>query len=177
DSCLPRGYQRRVNGSNDNSKGEALVENLNLYTLLFFVAFGAQGLLLVADEIFFHYRRGLPAWERWGHPLDTLTVLLPFISLFLFPENLFLFAGLALISTLFVTKDEWVHNEECGPGEQWLHSLLFILHPVVFYLGYLAARDSGVEFLPLVMTALVLFMIYQIFYWNVYENRKSRARL
>ena len=39
------------------------------------------------------------------------------------------YAGLAVFSCLFVTKAEWLHARLCGPGEQWIHSLLFLLQP------------------------------------------------
>ncbi len=35
-----------------------------------------QGLAMFVDEFVFHRRRGLPRWERLGHPLDTLMVAL-----------------------------------------------------------------------------------------------------
>ncbi|HWU42647.1 MAG TPA: hypothetical protein VN132_04380, partial [Bdellovibrio sp.] len=34
-----------------------------------------QGSIMLIDEFFFHHKRGLPRWERIGHPLDTITVL------------------------------------------------------------------------------------------------------
>ena len=37
--------------------------------------FGTQAALMMVDELHFHRRRGLPRWERIGHPLDTATVL------------------------------------------------------------------------------------------------------
>ena len=30
-----------------------------------------QALVMAVDEFYCHYRRELPRWERWGHPLDT----------------------------------------------------------------------------------------------------------
>ena len=35
-----------------------------------------QGVIMVVDEGWFHRTRGLPRWERIGHPLDTLTIVL-----------------------------------------------------------------------------------------------------
>ena len=34
-----------------------------------------QGAAMLVDELLFHRARGLPKWERIGHPLDTLTVV------------------------------------------------------------------------------------------------------
>ncbi len=35
-----------------------------------------QMLAMAFDELVFHRRRGLPRWERLGHPLDTATAAL-----------------------------------------------------------------------------------------------------
>ncbi len=98
------------------------------------IPFIVQMAVITFDEFYFHVRRGLPKWERIGHPLDTLTVLgcFAFIAWVPYsPLTLKLYIGLALFSCLFVTKDEFVHKECCPASEQWLHALLFLNHPVV----------------------------------------------
>src|SRR5258708_33252451 len=85
------------------------------------------------DELHFHRKRGLGAWERIGHPLDTLTVLACSAWAFLVrptPGHVAVYAGLAVVSCLFITKDEGVHARRCTPGEHWVHALLFIVHPL-----------------------------------------------
>ena len=52
-----------------------------------FVPFGMQAALMVFDEGYFHRGRGLGPWERWGHPLDTVTFLLCLGWLFLMPPS------------------------------------------------------------------------------------------
>lgn len=99
-----------------------------------------HSLAMMFDEFHFHRRRGLSAWERIGHPLDTLSVLACFFVAFYLPyshRNLAVFLGLAAFSLLLITKDEAVHAKACGPGEMWLHSLLFVLHPLVLGIAYL----------------------------------------
>ena len=140
-----------------------------------------QSNLMVWDEFYFHQRRGLGPWERWGHPLDTLTVILP-LSLVWFvswqPIHVVIYAGLAFFSCLFVTKDEFVHHRLCEPKEQWLHALLFVMHPVVFlalavfwfFRDQLAAQNSWVWGLAALWSAtLVGFLIYQVVYWNFWK--------
>ncbi|MGH9889303.1 MAG: hypothetical protein ACREBE_27460, partial [bacterium] len=94
-----------------------------------------QGVAMVVDEGWFHRTRGLPRWERIGHPLDTLTIVLCLAWLLATsPQSsaaLPVYIGLAIFSTLFVTKDEGVHARLCSGGEQWLHAVLFVLHPIV----------------------------------------------
>lgn len=133
---------------------------------------------MLVDEIFFHRRRGLPRWERIGHPIDTLSVLACYcVTLALPPSqaNLTLYVGLAALSCLLVTKDELVHAAHCEPAEQWLHSLLFILHPVV--LGGAALlwlkEARGLLWLSAWLTAA--FGVYQALYWNVPWKRVFRS--
>ena len=85
------------------------------------VLFLVHGAAMVVDEAWFHRRRGLPRWERWGHPADTLTVLSatcwpwPCRAA---PPGFAVYAGAAALSTLFVTKDEWIHARTCtGRGD------------------------------------------------------------
>lgn len=139
-------------------------------TVVLFLPLAAQGIVTLLDEFYFHHRRGLGKWEVWGHPLDTLTVAAAYGFLLLTPPtttNLWIFGALALFSCLFVTKDEFVHHELCDAKEQWLHALLFLLHPVAF----LAAGRlwwEGVIMPILGQLALVLlFLFYQIIYWGI----------
>jgi len=87
---------------------------------------------------------------------------------------------LALFSCLFITKDEFIHNEESGAWEQWLHSILFVLHPIVLLLIPLAWKHPvlisllGTETLMLFTTFLkgqllltIIFFFYQVLYWNI----------
>ena len=140
----------------------------------FAIPFALQGLAILFDEFYFHHRRGLPVWERRGHPLDTLTVLLCFGFLLLFSPteaNVWIYSALAIFSSIFVTKDEAVHAKYCTVSENWLHAVLYILHPLVFIgAGILWYQNSAPQIL-LVQTLIVfLFLIYQIGYWNFYAK-------
>lgn len=128
-----------------------------------------HALLMGIDEGI-HLKRGLKRWERWGHPLDTLTVLACVLFVLNAPfteSNVWVYLGLAIFSTLFVTKDEWVHAQECEAFEQWLHALLFILHPVLLYLVYVFWSQGVFPqwFLPMPY-GIALFAGYQVVYWN-----------
>jgi hypothetical protein len=153
------------------------------------IPFVIQGLAIFFDEAVFHVRRGLPLWERIGHPLDTLTVIIcmafvvfvPFTSL-----NLFFYVLLAIFSTLFITKDEFVHNEHCPANEQWLHAILFVLHPITLISAgfiwpvvqevpvtpWISSWLSNPEMLFLFLigqlATMIVFMVYQIIYWNIF---------
>jgi hypothetical protein len=145
---------------------------------LLLAPFVLQGALVSVDEFHFHRKRGLPRWERWGHPLDTLTALFPFGFLLLTPPSnraLGIYAALAAFSCLFVTKDEFVHAEACGKAERWLHANLFLLHPVVFIsAGYLwwESRLSGA--LASQAFLLAVFFHYQIIYWGLRGSKDSK---
>ncbi len=136
---------------------------------LLFLPFVLQALAMGVDEGHFHRRRGLPRWERIGHPLDTLTVVLAYAWAIAQPPTRGALAGyvaLAGFSCLFVTKDEPVHRRCCSAGEMWLHAVQFVLHPIVFlafgllWLGGHRALLAG----PLAATAL--FGLYQLVYWS-----------
>src|SRR3954453_7339991 len=139
---------------------------------IFFIPVLLQALAMVADEIWFHHRRELPRWERIGHPLDTLTIVLC-LGWLLAGGGLHVYIALAIASTLFVTKDEAVHAKLCGAGEQWLHALLFALHPVVLAaFGYLSYKgQTGILTGQLFVT--IAFMTYQFVYWN----RPTKAKV
>ena len=144
-----------------------------------------QSTAMTFDEVYFHRKRGLELWERIGHPLDTLTVLVCMAWLALAtpsPSHLAIYVGLAAFSCLFITKDEIVHARRCAPGEHWVHAVLFVVHPLC--LGSLAllwpSLHSPVTVLssvppipwaaPIVRAQFVVtasFCVYQAAYWNL----------
>jgi 2-polyprenyl-6-hydroxyphenyl methylase/3-demethylubiquinone-9 3-methyltransferase len=139
-----------------------------------------QGGLMLIDEGF-HLRRGLPAWERWGHPLDTFLAAACFAMALrapVPPAGLGIYAIVAALACLSVTKDEWVHARHCSGIESWLHACLFMLHPVVLAIagiwafggaayGMRGEGHAGFGIFLAVQTALtVAFGLWQIAYWN-----------
>lgn len=138
---------------------------------LVIVPLALQGAAMLIDEGVFHRRRGLPRWERIGHPLDTLTLAVCLAWLVAVPPGrsaLAVYIALAAFSSLFVTKDEPVHARLCDGGEQWLHALLFVLHPIVLAMLGLLWWTGGHPALLAVQLGLTLgFGIYQTVYWNV----------
>lgn len=158
--------------------------------------FVLQMLCMVADEGYFHYHRPLPRWERLGHPLDTLTVLLCW-SVIVFvepgPISVAVYAALSVLSCLCVTKDEWVHAQYCSASEHWLHAVLFILHPLTLVsagllwpaihaeaasapaFGWL--QYTGWERLLCITNAVLTlcFGLYQLLSWNVLWKSDARA--
>jgi len=135
-----------------------------------------QGFLILIDEIFFHYKRGLPTWEVWGHPLDTFSVALVFaIAAFTdYPSTTIYFWVAAFFSTLLVTKDEFVHAEVCSGGEHWLHAVLFILHPISFFAAWVLWKEGiGDGILRTQVLLLVTFMVYQILFWGIPWQRQK----
>ena len=133
---------------------------------------------MLVDELFFHRKRGLPLWERIGHPLDTLSVLTCYsLALSLAPtqRNLVWYGLAAAGSCLLVTKDEWVHGERCRPAEQWLHALLFILHPIVLGAGAWLWLRQERTLLWLSASLTAAFGLYQALYWNVPWTRLFRS--
>jgi hypothetical protein len=131
--------------------------------------FVLQGGLMAVDEFSFHRRRAMPRWERIGHPLDTLTVLVPALMAATLPFTApwtALFVALAIFSCLFVTKDEWIHARHCAPAEHWLHALLFILHPMLFAALFLLWRAGETGWIAGQAALTALFLAWQTLYWN-----------
>lgn len=153
-----------------------------------------QAAAILFDEGWFHLRRGLPRWERIGHPIDTLTVLLCFAFVLWVPyskQALFPYCLLAIFSCIMVTKDEFVHKEHCPASENWLHAILFILHPITLFtagmiwpiaqgtdpLPWLSSWSGHGEFFSMFLkgqaSLMACFMLYQIIYWNfVWEEKR-----
>jgi hypothetical protein len=151
--------------------------------------FVLQGIVIGVDEFYFHWRRGLPRWERLGHPLDTLTVAICLMWLcFQTPTALTVavYILLSLISCLCVTKDEFVHAYVCTPSEHWLHAVLFLLHPLVLLgaglmwgvshnnLPYVRANGWEATALRGNVVMTILFGLYQFLFWNWLWQRIPR---
>ena len=151
---------------------------------------------MAIDEFYFHRKRGLPRWERIGHPLDTLTVVLC-LSWILCTrpdrQAVLVFAALAVFSCVFVTKDEPAHRRYCSAEEHWIHAVLFLLHPVVLADAAMlwpavgrgphaavlwAVQFSGFErpFLLFSCALMVGFGIYQFVFWNLLWRPKEVSR-
>ena len=132
--------------------------------------FALQAAAAFVDERRYHVRRGLPRWERIGHPLDTLTVVLAYLwALVHAPTRgaLFGYVGLSLFSCLFITKDEPIHARLCDGGEMWIHAVQFVLHPMVLLAYALLWLGGGHEtLLALLAGATAIFGVYQLVYWN-----------
>lgn len=137
-----------------------------------------QGSLMFLDEFYFHRKRGLPKWELIGHPLDTLSVLICYLFLLLRTPTTFdlnVYIALCAVSCLLVTKDEFVHTQVCNANENWLHSLLFILHPVtLFCAGIIWLEQINLVFIKLQALVILSFLIYQIIYWSFFAKNKQR---
>ncbi len=131
------------------------------------------------DEFVFHRKRGLPKWERLGHPLDTLSAIACYAWLAFrppaSPHALAVYVALCLFSCLFITKDEFIHAQVCEPTEMWLHALLFVLHPIVF-LGFGVIWYFGLA--PVVVKVELLLsvglLVHQLVYWSPFV-RQFRA--
>jgi hypothetical protein len=141
-------------------------------TSYFYIPFFLQIALISFDEFYFHVKRGLPKWERIGHPLDTLSIVVCFLYVILFSYSLkalIPFIILATLSCILVTKDEWVHKEVCDGKEQWLHAMLFINHPLVLIsLGIMWAQGfASFTFLMTQFICSAAFCLYQTIYWNL----------
>ncbi|MCB0416951.1 MAG: hypothetical protein KDD39_04830 [Bdellovibrionales bacterium] len=132
---------------------------------------------MVIDDGIFHRRRGLTKFESFGHVADSLvfgTVLCIPAFAPADPHWLSLYLAGAVFSAVFITKDEWIHAESCRPMENWLHSLLFLNHPVLFFLtGSLWWQHEAEELRVALPFAVFGFSIYQWAAWLRVPTRKT----
>ena len=92
-----------------------------------------------------------------------------------------------------MTKDVFIHAKECVAAEQWLHSLLFILHPFLllsgaifwfisdpenefgsFILKYAGEIQPSVDYRAILFgqfSLMLVFALFQFFYWNIFPAR------
>ena len=131
---------------------------------------------MLIDEYYCHQKRKLPRWERIGHPIDTLSVLVCIVICIVTqptPNNLQWFAAAAIFSSLLITKDEFVHKIECTAFESWLHSLLFVAHPTALIAAaYLWTEGTHEVFFKTQFFLLLSFTFYQIF-TGIFIKRNS----
>ncbi|MNJ93349.1 hypothetical protein D3C87_110280 [compost metagenome] len=144
----------------------------------FLLVSAIQGTAILLDEFFFHRKRGLPRWERIGHPFDTMTVIACLMFLYFFDrtpltENIYI--GMAVFSSICVTKDEWIHRKYCTAEEMWLHAILFMMHPLVLYTAMVEWETARPAFLML-SAGVFVFFVYQIVYWNFVEGKLRQTR-
>ena len=153
------------------------------------IPFVLQVICMGVDELYYHRRRSLPRWERLGHPLDTLTVLLCMLWVLLVApssQTILVYVLLSSFSCLLITKDERVHHRLCLVGEHWLHAVLFILHPLIFIgagllwpavhqQAFAGMRYTGFEKAFLQGSTLLIFLwsLYQFAYWNLLWKPRS----
>lgn len=144
---------------------------------LLFSSFLVQGFAMFFDEFYFHRKRGLPLWEKIGHPLDTLSVLICYLYLLFYEyseTHFVVYVGLCAFSCLLITKDEFIHTGRCEPRENWLHALLFVVHPVAFVAAaFLWWQSFNENFFKFQAVIIFIFMVYQVTYWGFYDKRRS----
>lgn len=137
-----------------------------------------QGAAILFDEFVFHRRRGLPRWERIGHPIDTLSVVACLMFLIFVdrtPTAEKIYIAMAVGSSILVTKDEWVHRKLCSAEEMWLHAILFMVHPLMLFTAMAEWEQSRPLFMAMA-GGVVVFLVYQIVYWNFVEARTRKAK-
>ena len=142
--------------------------------------FALQGAVMAVDEGWFHRRRGLPRWERVGHPLDSLSHAACFAwAVFVRPDAPYALGGylvLSVLSCALVTKDEVVHKRLCSAAESWLHAVLFVLHPVVLFATAVWWRELRSPVLLVVqLCAVASFILYQVVYWGPWNRAPTRS--
>lgn len=153
--------------------------------LAFGLVFGLHALAFAVDDFYCHRRRGLGRWEIAGHPADTLSVVAALSVPAFVPLSAgaaWVFAVLAVLSGVLVTKDEFVHYRLCDGFEMWLHAVMFLLHPLQFVavaLAWVASAEllqafpgfellaaHGVAAIRVVWGLALAVFVYQLIFWG-----------
>lgn len=137
-----------------------------------------QGAAIIADEMIFHRKRGLPRWEKIGHPIDTMTVIACLMFLALTnrtPTTEIIYYVMAGFSCVFVTKDEWVHRKFCSAEEMWLHAILFMMHPLLLFTA-MNEWETIRGTLTMVSAGIFGFLVYQVIYWNFIDVKIRKTQ-
>ncbi len=142
----------------------------------FGMSLGIQGMLLMYDDIVLHQRRGLPRWERIGHPIDTFFFSLPIglAAIKGFETSPGVYGGLSLLSCVVILKDEWVHVGRINALEATIHAALFVAHPVTLYMAWQLAKTGQTMGLLIAWMALVGVAVFQIIHWNFGKGPHER---
>lgn len=149
------------------------------FELGFFLLVLCQSILMSIDELYFHRKRGLGFWETFGHPVDTAFFITPFLYSLLNSFNdkkLQTYIVIAILSSLIIVKDEWIHKKVCEGSENFIHALLFLIHsPILVFNGILWANNHQLFIARAVyVIGLFLVLIYQIAYWGAKLNGQHK---
>jgi len=157
---------------------------MNIFTTFYIVLFILHSSIMLVDEFYFHIKRGLPRWERIGHPVDTLCTLVCFSIVVFLPINIFtmiIYGIFFILSCLIITKDEAQHLKNCNKYEQYIHALLFVFHPIILINIFLSWSSFSPSPIPILNSlsshtlkiiilfqffSIILFLMYQIIFWN-----------
>lgn len=141
------------------------------------IASGFQFCCIAVDELYCHRLRGLDKWEMLGHPIDSFIFAIPIAvaAFFQFEQGFYWFLAFSIVSCLIVTKDEKIHQQQCGAFESWLHSCMFILHTTVLFLvGIAWENNAPQEIFKIMLTLTLLVSFSQLLYWNIINPSKER---
>ena len=87
-----------------------------------YIPFALLGALMLFDEGYFHVRRGLPRWERIGHPVDSAVFMAALAWAAVCPAggwSLVIFVALGLFSCVVITKDSDFYHSHLLHGKPW----------------------------------------------------------
>ncbi len=169
---------------------------MNIFETIIVIIIFLHGICMLFDEFYFHQKRKLPKWERIGHPIDTLFFIFCYCIILFLPitsATILLYFIFSILSCLIITKDEFIHLKNCSTQEQYLHAILFILHPIILFILFFNwpnfAKSELLIFQQINLLQLkylvtiqfifsVIFLFYQIIYWNIiFKDEKNVTKV
>ena len=143
-------------------------------TLLFLIILHV--IIFHIDEYYFHRKRALCRKEVLGMFLDGALYLPPLVIASFAPYNdtwNVVFISFAVLSCISISKNEWFYKDDLSLKERWVHSVLYILHPILLYGFYHSwINNYFVHNLNFWMVQIMYLgfgvktLTHQLIYWN-----------
>jgi hypothetical protein len=141
-----------------------------------------HGALFMGDEYLFHKKRGLTRAEINNSLVDGALFLVPLVISIFFPFTIitkWIFLTTAFLSCISIVKNELFYHELCV-RERLIHSLLYVLHPIILYSFYISWSQNYFHDYPnfwMIQLIYIFFgtktLAYRIIYWNyIFEPEK-----
>lgn len=94
----------------------------------------------------------------------------------MYAQSIILFIVVAVLYVTATLVDEFhFHRKACSGGEMWMHSVLYILHPLLLFIAMLGWEDHRAAFLAFAGGATI-YLFYQVTYWNLIEVHRRRVK-
>ena len=143
-------------------------------TLLFLMIL--QVVIFHVDEYYFHRKRTLSRKEAVGMFIDGALYLPPIVIASFAPFSDFwktVYIVFSILSCLSIIKNEMFYEHDVTKKERLVHSILYVLHPILLYTFYFSWKGNFFAHNLNFWMVQILYMgfgfktlTHQLIYWN-----------